>query len=180
MKYNMEKTISLIICCSLIGSALSFTRYAGKEKHKLKEEIVMEHDVTLDDYSLMSFLKTLLTKIGFTRQRTFADIIRNSVIDRRQANQSRYALNLRYNFPYKMPSTKAVYETITSCHHLRKSIRRLKPILSVLIRGGRKQARLLAKKFSTKLPIKRCRAILTVHCEPPLFPRGRAPRSKRI
>ncbi len=158
--------------------------FSGKEKHTIKE-LVMEHDVILDEYTLMPFLKTLLTRIGFTRQRRFAEIIRNSVIDRRQANESRYTLNIRRNYAYlyqvpPMQSTKAVYETITGCQHLRKSMRRLKPILSVLIRGGRDQAKLLVKKFSTKLPVKRCRAILTVHCEPPLFPKGRAPRSRRI
>ncbi len=69
---------------------------SGNGYNKLSEEIVMEHDVTLDEYTLLPFLKSLLSKIGFRRQRTFADFIRNSVLERRQANQTRSYLNVRY------------------------------------------------------------------------------------
>eukprot|EP00794_Sanderia_malayensis_P013808 gene13808-15253_t len=162
---------------SIVFNAIIVSIPSKDKPHQL-HEIVMEHDVMLDDYSFMPFLKRLLTRIGFARQRRFTDIMRQSVTNRR-----RHAKLAGYVFTYQKPSTmhlsQAIYETITSCHHLKKSIRRLKPIFSMLIRGGRQQAKLLLRKFSTKLPVKRCRAILTVHSEEPFYPRGRTPRSKR-
>lgn len=178
----MEKFILLIVAGYLAGNVACFTKYGDKKKHILKEEIVMEHDITIYEYAWMPFLKTLLTRAGFTRQRSFADVVRNSVIDRRQTNDSGFSFTNRYNTKYNTETTtsKAVFESVSHCQQLKKSIRRLKPILSVLIRGGRRQAKLLAKKFSTKLAVKRCKAILTVHCEAPLNPKVRAPRAKRV
>ena len=136
--------------------------------------MVMEHDILLDEATLLPFLQNILKQAGFIEEKPVARTFHNLVAEGQEQTDKLYNLFLPDD------TSTAVFKAIEDCRRLRHSIKEIKPILSFLIHGGRHEAKLLAKKFSTKLPIKRCRAILTIYCLPPTYFNGRAPRTRRF
>lgn len=136
--------------------------------------MVMEHDVVIDKLTLLPFLRSILTQAGFVEQKPSSNDAHNLATEGSAGNKT------MLSFLMSEESFTAVYKVIEDCRRLRHSIREIKPVLSFLIHGGHQEAKLLAKKFSTRLPIKRCRAILTIFSERPAFLNGRAPRARRV
>ena len=134
----------------------------------------MEHDAVLDEVALLPFLQSVLKQAGFIKQRSNGKMTQNLVTENEQAN------NTVYNLILPEDAFTAVFKAIADCKRLRHSIKEIKPVLSFLIRGGYPQAKLLTKKFSTKLPTKRCRAILTIYCLPSRYFNARGPRGRRF
>lgn len=157
----------------LVALIVSFI-FEGNKVKIASKEMVMEHDVLLDEVTLLPFVRSILKQAGFVEQKPMVQIENNAVANDQETNSARLDLMLRED------SFTAVYKAIEDCRKLRHSIKEIKPVLSFLIHGGQEQAKLLAKKFSTKLPIKRCRAILTIYCLPSTYLNGRAPRGRKL
>ena len=135
----------------------------------------MEHDVVLDEAALLPFLQSILKQAGFIQQKPVVGAFHNFATEGHEEKENVQV----YDLLLPEDTSTAVFKAISDCRRLRHSIREIKPVLSFLIHGGHREAKLLAKKFSTKLPLKRCRAILTIYCLPPAYLNGRAPRYKR-
>ena len=144
----------------------------------------MEQDIILEEYLLMPFLEAVLTQAGFKLTKTLPDVIRNT--QKTLHGKSAYAksgvgggVQIPWNKYMDAQLGKRVFETVQSCMHLKKIIKRIQPLLSVLIRGGKKQSRIIKKMFSTKQRNKQCYGILNVYYVTPRYFKVRAPRSKR-
>ena len=151
-------------------------RSQGNKGNITTREMVMEHDVVLDEAALLPFLQSILKQAGFIQQTPVVNGFHNFVTEGQEEEDNVQV----YNLLLPEDTSTAVFKAISDCRRLRHSIREIKPVLSFLIHGGHREAKLLAKKFSTKLPLKRCRAILTIYCLPPSYINGRAPRTKRF
>ena len=136
--------------------------------------MVMEHDAVLDEATLLPFLQSVLKQAGFIQQKPIASNFHNHMTEKHKQHHAIFNIFLPGD------TSKAVFKAIADCKRLRHSMKQIKPVLSFLIHGGHNEAKLLTKKFSTKLPIKRCRAILTIYCLPPTYLNGRAPRTNRF
>ena len=148
--------------------------FQGNKGSLANKEMVMEHDAVLDEATLLPFLQSVLKQAGFIKQKPIASNFQNLVTETHQHHHGIFNIFLPED------TSRAVFKAIADCKRLRHSMKQIKPVLSFLIHGGRNEAKLLAKKFSTKLPIKRCRAILTIYCLPPKYLNGRAPRTNRF
>ena len=153
-----------------------YSTISGEDMHVNNKEMVMEHDVLIDEFTWLPFLKGVLNQAGFIEEKPTPVVKNNAVIKTVTDN------NTSHIFKILLPKHvyKSVYKAISDCRKLRHSVKEIKPILSFLIHGGRHEAKLLAKKFSTKLPVKRCHAILTIYCVPSTHLSKRAPRARRV